>query len=310
MRPPNDAVDGCPHPYAALMSRPDTAIEGVRAAHAQLALHLDVIDDAMARRSSLLPDWSVGHVLTHIARNAEGMAQMLEGAARGEVAEMYPGGVAARNIAIAVGSGRSAAELRVDVLESAARFETAAEALTAEQWTHGIGRRIQGDVAIAEVPRFRRREVLLHHVDLGLDGFTLADLPEDYVALDLPDLLATVPGRLGPSDRRALFGWVTGRTAELEPQFAALSPELDLRGVTTVSGDTQARALMVCRLLTAPSNLGDKASPSAQPFSGTWQVSHDMSFVFERRLSKKSWAPSLIFPGVIALSAGTAISES
>lgn len=33
--------------------------------------------------------------------------------------------------------------------------------------------------------------------------------------------------------------------------LAALSPELDVRGVTTVSGDTQARALMVCRLLTA-----------------------------------------------------------
>jgi len=29
------------------------------------------------------------------------------------------------------------------------------------------------------------------------------------------------------------------------------SPELDLRGVTTVSGDTRARALMACRLLTA-----------------------------------------------------------
>ena len=33
--------------------------------------------------------------------------------------------------------------------------------------------------------------------------------------------------------------------------LTVLSPELDLRGVTTVSGDTQARALMVCRLLTA-----------------------------------------------------------
>lgn len=33
--------------------------------------------------------------------------------------------------------------------------------------------------------------------------------------------------------------------------LAVLSPELDLRGVTTVSGDTQARALMACRLLTA-----------------------------------------------------------
>src|SRR5688572_20325480 len=33
--------------------------------------------------------------------------------------------------------------------------------------------------------------------------------------------------------------------------LAILSPELELRGITTVSGDTQARALMVCRLLTA-----------------------------------------------------------
>jgi inosine-uridine nucleoside N-ribohydrolase len=33
--------------------------------------------------------------------------------------------------------------------------------------------------------------------------------------------------------------------------LAASSPELELRGVTTVSGDTRARALMACRLLTA-----------------------------------------------------------
>lgn len=33
--------------------------------------------------------------------------------------------------------------------------------------------------------------------------------------------------------------------------LALHSPELELRGVTTVSGDTQARALMICRLLTA-----------------------------------------------------------
>ncbi len=33
--------------------------------------------------------------------------------------------------------------------------------------------------------------------------------------------------------------------------LALLSPELDIRGFTTVSGDTQARALMVCRMLAA-----------------------------------------------------------
>ncbi|OAI47574.1 hypothetical protein AYO44_01470 [Planctomycetaceae bacterium SCGC AG-212-F19] len=33
--------------------------------------------------------------------------------------------------------------------------------------------------------------------------------------------------------------------------LATISPELDLRGITTVSGDTKTRALMVCRLLSA-----------------------------------------------------------
>ena len=37
--------------------------------------------------------------------------------------------------------------------------------------------------------------------------------------------------------------------------LAAVSPELDLRGITTVSGDTYARALMVCRLLSAAGRL-------------------------------------------------------
>src|SRR5262245_21991194 len=59
-----------------------------------------------------------------------------------------------------------------------------------------------------------------------------------------------------------------------------------------------------------PSNLGDSASPSVQPFSGTWQVSHDIFLVFESRLSKKSCSPSLSLPAVIGLSAGTSIGWS
>jgi hypothetical protein len=61
------------------------------------------------------------------------------------------------------------------------------------------------------IPRYRWREVLLHHVDLGLGGFDVADLPAEYIDLDLPDVLSTVPGRLGAEDRRALMGWITGR---------------------------------------------------------------------------------------------------
>ena len=64
------------------------------------------------------------------------------------------------------------------------------------------------------------------------------------------------------------------------------------------------------RLFRVPSNFFEKASPSAQPFSGTWQDSHDMSFAFDSRLSKKSCSPSLILPGVIGLSDGVGTSMS
>lgn len=57
--------------------------------------------------------------------------------------------------------------------------------------------------------------------------------------------------------------------------LAVISPELDLRGITTVSGDTKARALMVCRLLSAagrgkvPVAAGEAEKPP-QPLRG-WQ---------------------------------------
>ena len=59
-----------------------------------------------------------------------------------------------------------------------------------------------------------------------------------------------------------------------------------------------------------PSNLGESLSPSVQPFSGTWQVSHVMAFVFDNRGSKKSCFPSATLPGVTGLSAGTSIGLS
>ena len=64
------------------------------------------------------------------------------------------------------------------------------------------------------------------------------------------------------------------------------------------------------RTFMLPSNLGESLSPSVQPFSGTWHVSQDIVFVFDRRLSKKSCCPSATLPAVIGLSAGTTIGLS
>src|SRR5262245_26215177 len=58
-----------------------------------------------------------------------------------------------------------------------------------------------------------------------------------------------------------------------------------------------------------PSNLMETVLPSAHPFSGRWQVSHDILPSLPRRLSKNSIVPSLIFSGVMGLSGGTFMSS-
>lgn len=48
----------------------------------------------------------------------------------------------------------------------------------------------------------------------------------------------------------------------------------------------------------------ERALPSLQPFSGTWQVSQDIEPSLERRLSKKSCLPRATFSALWGLSAG------
>ena len=64
---------------------------------------------------SLLPGWSVGHVLTHLARNADSMTYVLGAAGPDDVVERYVGGVDGRNGDIEAGAGRSAIEQLADL---------------------------------------------------------------------------------------------------------------------------------------------------------------------------------------------------
>ena len=109
MSPP---VGGPPTPWVA----------GCVAAQAVLDAALVGLDDATAR-PSLLPGWSVGHVLTHIARNAESVVWRLEGAARGELQDQYPGGLEQRTADIEGGAARTAEALADDVRQTSAAVE-------------------------------------------------------------------------------------------------------------------------------------------------------------------------------------------
>ncbi len=195
--------------------------ELVKKSHARLRETLVRLGDADARRASLLPEWSVGHVLTHLARNADGHVRLLEAAGRGQVADQYVGGTASRAADIAHGAGRPMAELVADVVGAAARLEAAWDATPDDAWRSGQGRMVGGLVAVADLPFRRWREVEIHHVDLGF-GYGAGDWPDAYVDLELARSLADLPHRLPPGveerdwehvagGRRALLAWLVGR---------------------------------------------------------------------------------------------------
>ena len=75
------------------MGKPERDIDGCRVSHQRLEQAIAALTDEQVSRPSRLPDWSVGHVLTHIARNADSVTRRLQGAARGEIVDQYPGGL-------------------------------------------------------------------------------------------------------------------------------------------------------------------------------------------------------------------------
>lgn len=172
-----------PGGYPASVNERDRDLEGVLHAHRTLAEHVAGLTEEQARRASLLPEWTVGHVLTHIARNADGFVNMLDAARRGEVAHMYPGGLEQRADDIARGAHRAPGELVADVLAASDRLEVAFAAMGDDVWdAHGIA--AFGPVVMADLPGRRRRETEVHHADLGLD-YSWRDWPTEYVRVEI-----------------------------------------------------------------------------------------------------------------------------
>lgn len=203
-------------------------IAGATAAHAALASALATLTDAQVAQPSLLPGWTVGHVLTHIARNADSHVLMLHAAERGEVGQQYPGGMQQRNGEIEAGAGRPAAEQVADVAAAAARLQAAWAAMSATGWS-GEGVSVAGAVKIDDLPFRRWRETVVHHADLGL-AYSWADWPGDYVRLELqratmlwasrkPMGLTSLPAPAAALPDHERVAWLLGRTVVpgLEP---------------------------------------------------------------------------------------------
>lgn len=167
------------------MSAPTPSLTGLRTSTAALLLGVDAENWTAAdiREPSLLPGWTRAHVLTHIARNADGITRTLAAALRGEVAARYPDGPAGRTAAIEAGSTRGFAELAADLRESADRLDRLFVAIAeADGWDLPTeDRPARGHVA------GRWREVEIHRVDLA-GAYTADEWPAEFVADQLPEL--------------------------------------------------------------------------------------------------------------------------
>lgn len=151
------------------------------------------LTDGQAREPSLLPGWSRGHVLTHIARNADGLRNLLIWARTGVVTPQYPS-AQARDEAIEAGAGRAVDELVADLRESAEAFLAEAASMPEAGWqvsVHGI--RGGGHPAWYTLQR-RLSEVEIHHVDLAA-GYLPEDWPAWFVRERLESVTADFAGR-------------------------------------------------------------------------------------------------------------------
>ena len=179
------------------VSDPHAIVDEVAASQARVDAAIAGLDDAAMRQPSRLPGWSVGHVLTHIARNADSHVRRTEAAWRGESIDQYPGGFEGRASAIDAGAHRPAAEIVADVRETGALADARWRATPDPAWSV-VSLDVGGtERALRDLPGRRWQELEVHLVDLGL-GASHRDWPDAFVAYQLPRMRGSLARRLPP----------------------------------------------------------------------------------------------------------------
>jgi maleylpyruvate isomerase len=166
------------------------------AAHRQLNEQVDqatqrlldvarVITEPDLRAPSLLPGWTRAHVLTHVARNADAMRNLLVGARSGQSRAAYAS-VEAREADIETGAKMNAKDLADDLADAAMAFRTVVTQLPDDVWRFGVRMLDFGPFPAADLLTRRLVEVELHHCDLGA-GYGPADWPAAFAEMELAE---------------------------------------------------------------------------------------------------------------------------
>lgn len=134
------------------------------------------LDEATTHGPSLLPGWTRGHVISHLARNADGLVNLLNWAKSGVEHPMYAS-AADRDADIEEGSRRLLQIQQEDLAAASGRLFAAAEDLPAGSWTATVSARTGTPMPATLIPWLRVNELLVHAIDLNC-GHTFDDLVE------------------------------------------------------------------------------------------------------------------------------------
>ncbi|HTJ36046.1 MAG TPA: maleylpyruvate isomerase family mycothiol-dependent enzyme [Dactylosporangium sp.] len=194
-------------------------------ATARLLATVQTLDDAGYSAPSLCPGWTRGHVVTHLARNADAYLNLLDWARTGMPTPSYAS-AEAREADIEAGAPRPAAAQLADLTTAASRLSAKIDATPPEAWSSTVAFLSGAEIPAARLVWARICEVELHHVDLDA-GYSPADWPPSFAlrllhdpstprvaTLTDPDgtVLLTVPSAptvTGPP--HLLAAWLSGR---------------------------------------------------------------------------------------------------
>lgn len=165
------------------MTRPDARLEDVYAATARYLRDLDRLTADDLTQPTVLPGWTRGHVIAHLARHALGTSRALTGLAHGHPLPIYDSDEA-RDRDIDVTARLPVDELRELSFDACGRFKAACAAIHESDatWDALVERTPRGQVFTAEeIVEMRWREVEIHHVDADI-GYSPGDWPRPFAA--------------------------------------------------------------------------------------------------------------------------------
>jgi len=228
--------------------------------------------DAAFAAPSLLPGWSRAHVLTHLARNADAMINLLDWARTGVPTPAYAA-AQQRDHDIEVGAGRDPAAIRDDVVASSDRLAVAVRGMPDEAWTVQVGGSGKHAMAASDIPWLRAREMWVHAVDLDV-GASLADAPAPMLVAVLDDAAESIgasphcpPMALEATDLRrrwAVGGAGEGGGPELAPAVEHI-PADDVRRVVVTGTSVQLATWLLGRSTGRELRTGDGSPLPAPP---------------------------------------------